>query len=127
MERLILPLPLLLLAASGCNDGLQRQPLYGTVTYEGQAVPRGTISFRPDRSRGGTGPAGFAQIVDGEFSTRESGKGAMAGPVEVVVEGYASADPFAPPLFRPHKTAMEISSANEEITIEVPKAEGSRR
>lgn len=121
MDRTATTVLFLLALTVGCDDSLQRQPLSGTVTYQQQPVPRGTISFRPDRTRGGKGPAGFAQIIDGEFSTRESGKGAMAGPIEVAIEGYASPDPYAPPLFPPHKMAMDISDENDRLEIEVPK------
>ncbi len=112
---------LLIVISAGCKDDGRTQ-LSGTVTYDDKPIPRGTISFRPDRSRGGAGPAGHARIVDGLFSTRDSGKGAIAGPIEVAVEGYASADAYAPPLFRPYRMTTEVTPGMESLEIAVPPA-----
>ncbi|QDS98485.1 hypothetical protein [Adhaeretor mobilis] len=108
--------------ALGCNDGgLERHDLYGKVTFKGEAVPFGTISFRPDRSKGGTGPAGFARILDGEYSTSSSGKGSVAGPVVVLIEGSAENKPLSPSLFPNYKTNIEVSGDSYEFDFNVPE------
>ena len=53
-HRLItgLALSTLVLTAFGCGDGLKvRYPVYGKVTYKGQPVPTGTVTFAPSTTR----------------------------------------------------------------------------
>ncbi len=110
------------ISAIGCSDGgVPRNNLAGTVTYEGKPVPAGRIMFRPDRSKGGKGPAGFAQIVDGKYDTSSSGKGAITGPVEVSIEGFVSNQPLAPAMFVPYKTTTDVSGDAEEVDFVVPE------
>ena len=109
----------------GCDDGgVKRHNLSGTVNFADQPIPYGKISFRPDRSKGGSGPAGHAEIRDGKYSTKKSGKGAVLGPVEVIIEGLTSDKPMAPPLFKPYKTTLTLSSDSRVQDFDVPKEVG---
>lgn len=92
----------------------------GNVTYKGEPVPAGQVRFEPDRSQGGTGPVGFANIVDGKYSTREFDKGPVAGPVRVSIEGVKSAEPFAPLLFPPYHTTVDLEDDKWDLDFEVP-------
>jgi hypothetical protein len=59
-------LGLALLGLSGCGSAEQRQPLSGTVTFQGSALPTGYVTFLTN-----TAPpqaAGGALIQDGKFS-----------------------------------------------------------
>ncbi|MEN1677993.1 MAG: hypothetical protein AAGJ46_00260 [Planctomycetota bacterium] len=117
----MLLLLVLLSVAVGCGrSGVDRISLRGKVSYNGQPVPAGQVRFEPDAKRGGSGPVGFATIVDGEYNTRRGGKGPTAGPVLVKVEGYATAKAFAPELFPRHTFKAEVSSDVNEIDFEVP-------
>lgn len=80
--------------ALGCGgDGTHR--VSGKVTFKGQPVPAGRVTFIPDSAKGNQGPTGYADITDGAYDTgAKGGKGAVTGPVNIVVEGY---DPNAPP------------------------------
>lgn len=112
----------LFLTLQGCwRGGVDRQDLSGKVSYKGEPVPYGAISFRPDRSKGGSGPAGFARIEDGEYSTRGSGRGAIAGPVKVMIEGAISKEPLAPALFPIYITDIDVSTDESEVDFEVPE------
>src|SRR5262245_6884959 len=43
--------------------------LKGKVTFKGQPVPAGYISFTPDATKGNQGSVKVAQIKDGEYDT----------------------------------------------------------
>ncbi len=78
------------ISIAGCgagNDGPPRYPLSGTVTFEGQPVPIGTIYFNPDGTQGNTGPGSAADIRDGKYET-PAGKGHVGGPMIIRVDGY---------------------------------------
>ena len=119
---------LLVAACTGCggSGGVERMTIRGSVTYSGQPVPAGKVRFEPDTRRGGSGPVGFARIVDGEFSTRGNGKGAVQGPMKVRIEGYVSAEPMAPPLFQPYIAEIEITKESREFDFEVPQREAKQ-
>lgn len=119
-RSLVAAAALITLAAAGCGDsGVKRHDLYGEVTFKGEPVPFGSIAFRPDRSKGGSGPSGFAQIIEGEYSTRQSGKGSVSGPVIVMIEGQVANKPLSPALFPAYKTNIDVS-AGSEVNFEVP-------
>jgi hypothetical protein len=73
-------------AISGCNETVDRPktvPVQGKVTYKGEPVPKGTITFQPDQ-----GQASVADIQpDGTFklSTFGSGDGAVPGHYKIWV------------------------------------------
>lgn len=81
---------LLFAAVPGCSseEGPARYHVSGTVTHRGQPVPVGVIQFMPDSSQGNSGPPGFADIKDGKFDTKLSGKGAIGGPHLVMVDAF---------------------------------------
>jgi len=79
-----------LISVSACrsDDGLGRVEVRGKVTYQGAAVERGMITFRPMKDA--KGPVAGAGIVDGKFLIPAE-KGPVAGPAEVEVK-IASVD-----------------------------------
>lgn len=81
----LLALGLVTTIGCGADDGLgQRYRVYGTVTYNGQPLPRGNISFAPDSA---TGRAASGVIVDGSYSltTLDPDDGALPGQYKVSV------------------------------------------
>ncbi len=74
---------LALLGATGCGGGDSGPPrlhLRGAITFDGQPIPVGTITFVPDAAKGNHGPAGNATIVNGNYSTEKDSKGIVGGP-----------------------------------------------
>ncbi len=72
----------------GCSDdGMgKRNPVSGTVKYNGQPVAKGRINFVP---KGGAGHGAHGEIVDGSFgsvTTLNPGDGAVAGEYTVTVD-----------------------------------------
>ncbi len=65
----------------GCNrsSGEKLYRVHGTVVFEGKPVPKGTLFFDPDGSKGGSGSQGFADIVDGKYDSATSGQGIKKG------------------------------------------------
>lgn len=123
----------------GCG-GDDTHQVKGTVTFNGKPLPGGKIYFFPDSTKGNSGQAGFADIVDGKFDTANlGGSGTMRGPTRVAIEGF---DPSAPPpapkkgefveagtmtlLFPRWETTIDIG-AEPEITIDVPLEATKRR
>jgi len=108
------------------DDGPTRFRVHGTVSYDGQPVPFGTITFEPDSSKGNSGPQGFATIKDGLFDTNSGdGKGGVGGPTiisvagtthEVVTEG--SPGRF---LFQDYQMKQELPEGESTLEISVPK------
>src|SRR4029079_12690139 len=75
--------------AAGCSDdgfGRQRYSVRGTVTYKGEKLARGQISFVPVPGASG-GQAASGQIEDGYYSlsTLTPGDGALPGRYKVTV------------------------------------------
>lgn len=85
---------LAMVSAGGCRGGTDpaaRVQLSGTAEYDGKPIPAGRIEFLPDVSKGNSGPAGYAEIVNGRYDTARQGKGAVAGPQIAVITGYSKA------------------------------------
>jgi hypothetical protein len=75
----------LAIAVPGCGDGLKpRYPVSGKVTYKGQPVPKGTVTFAP---ADGEGEGAFGQIIDGGYrlTTRTTNDGAVPGRYRVSI------------------------------------------
>ncbi len=72
--------------AGGCNDGrLERVPVSGTVSYDGQPVAQGTIRFTP--LKGQQVPLSAAPIKDGQY-TADSKGGVAVGEYRVEIEAF---------------------------------------
>lgn len=84
---------LLIGAISGCSESVERPrtfPVGGKVTYNGQPVPKGTVTFQPDRGD----PAVGEIQSDGTYqlSTFAKGDGAVPGHYKVFIVAN-TADP----------------------------------
>lgn len=106
----------------GGDDGVARIDTQGTITFEGQPLPKGRIVFEPDISSGSEGPQGYAEIENGEYDTRLTGKGPVPGPQIVTITGYdgnvvpagdgSEGSPLGAPLFNAWKTKYESPDAS---------------
>jgi len=84
----------------GCGDsGPRLVPVKGTVTVGGKALTRGSVSFRPDKSRDEKGtaePAGNIE-ADGTYTMYTNGRpGAPVGKYVVLVVSTGDLDPANP-------------------------------
>jgi len=69
------------LVVCGCADS-QRQPVEGTVTFDGSPLESGTIMFIPEQ--GTSGPTAGARIENGKFSIAPEGS-VFAGKFRVTI------------------------------------------
>jgi hypothetical protein len=72
----------LLAVAAGCgNPGPKLAPVRGTITYQGQRVPHGTVMFQPV-----DGPAATGDIKNGDYVLRtDTRDGAVLGKHRVTI------------------------------------------
>ncbi len=99
----------------GCGEGSTGVSLSGKVTFKENPVPAGKIYFQPDK--GNTGNEGFATITNGQYDTKENGRGASPGSNMVKIEGYDA--PGGNMLFK-HTILEDIAADQTTLDIEVP-------
>jgi hypothetical protein len=88
MRFAILPL-ICLLALAGCSSKPKPAQLSGMVTFKGQPVPAGYVSFTPDVEKGNKGQLRVFQIKDGAFdSAKEMPPGINPGGYYVRIAGF---------------------------------------
>ncbi|EAQ78567.1 hypothetical protein [Blastopirellula marina] len=122
------------LISLGCGsqtEGPLRFRVSGDITFQGNPIPAGLITFSPDAALGNSGPQGVARIRDGHFDTGfDGGKGVLSGPQIVKVigaDGETYTDdagiqaPEGKPLFAPWETKLEVLNEDIKIDWEVPQ------
>lgn len=132
LARLSLLSAIVVLLAGCGRSGVERISVSGTVTFRGQPVPSGIISFTPDAKKGNRGPQGVAKIADGHYTTNDHGKGSVSGPQVIEIRGYGGgggsgrADklPFSSgkPLFPTYYTEADVKPGGATLDFEVPDA-----
>jgi hypothetical protein len=120
---------LLIGATSGCTETIDRPktvPVQGKVTYKGEAVPKGSITFQPDQ-----GQPSVADIQpDGTYrlSTFGQGDGAVPGHYRVFViantadptkmpgssPGWTPPKDLVPPKYNKAETSGLETTVNED-------------
>ena len=114
----------LVLGCGGSSyDGPPRHSLQGNVTYNGQAVPSGSISFEPDTSKGGKGPGLMTEIRDGHYTT-PSDRGVVSGATIVHITGndgkVSATSESGTPLFEEFITSVDLPDTETTHDFEVP-------
>lgn len=126
----VLTVASILLGGAGCSrvtKGPPRHTVQGRVTFRGEPVPVGRISFEPDTAAGIDGPPGVAEIVNGRYET-DRRFGAITGRHVVRIEGYEAPgpEPLGPddalkPLFREYQTTVELPAEPSTQDFDVPE------
>ena len=128
MPRLSIVVLLLavLCGASGCEKKVQYYHVWGKITYQGQPIPAGSITFDPDIAGGVDGRQGFAMIKNGEYDTRiDDGRPTPGG--KYVARVYATDGipgperPNGKPLFPERLIPKELPKADGPLDIDVPR------
>jgi hypothetical protein len=115
----------LLAFAAGCGSGERVYDVSGAVNWNGQPVPAGIIFFDPDPMKGGSGPQGVANIVDGKYTTAVKGQGIRGGAYVIRITGYdgktANEAPLGQPLFNEYTVREELPAADTERDFDLPR------
>ena len=119
---------LALLLAGGCGDA-RRQSVEGTVTFEGQPLAEGHITFVPQGTT--HGPTAGTEIKDGHFSIdREKGSFAGTFRVEIVAAretGRSFVDPTTDETVTEREQYLPAKYNSEsELTAEIKEGEPNR-
>ncbi|WP_437221794.1 hypothetical protein SH661x_002481 [Planctomicrobium sp. SH661] len=130
--RLRIVLLLAVLSMTGCGAGNQEGPkrfvIRGDVNFNGVPVPKGSVLFAPDDSKGNSGPGTLVRIEEGRF-TMTRPQGVIGGPHVLTISGFDGVQPpgvFAPDgttLFPPYKLEKDLPASDSTITIDVPATE----
>ncbi|UUO08642.1 hypothetical protein M4951_10065 [Blastopirellula sp. J2-11] len=101
----------------------------GNVTFNGQPVSGGMIYFEPDVRAGNNGPQGFAEIIDGRYSTLKGGRGVKSGPNMVRIEEIQpiEGEKSRAMLFYEHHTEAVLTADNTEQDFEIPADTAKRK
>ncbi len=79
---------MLLLVLGGCESKPKLTEISGTVTFKGQPIPAGDVSFTPEVSVAG-GQLQMYMVKDGKYdSTQTPGMGLLPGKYKVRINGY---------------------------------------
>jgi len=107
----------LVLAGGSDTKGIK---VSGKVTFKGQAVATGNITFVPAAGKDSPGgQPGFAKIKDGSYSTGDRGsQGVVAGSNNVRIEGFDSAGKM---LFV-YTTSVDLPAESSTKDFDVPEA-----
>jgi hypothetical protein len=111
-----------LLSLAGCSKGPDLAQVTGAVTYKGQPLKEGTITFVPSDGRAATG-----KIVDGkitEVTSFEPGDGVPIGSHKVVIQSIPSAED----MYAPAKSAIPekySSLTNSGLSAEIKPGENT--
>jgi hypothetical protein len=115
-----------LVATAGCSRrsrGPARHAVSGRITFAGQPVPAGRISFEPDTTAGNAGPGGYGEIKAGRYTTYPD-MGTVGGPHIVIITGFdgvpAGELVDGRPLFREYRTTADLPPGRTTVDFDVP-------
>jgi hypothetical protein len=112
--------------AAGCSSPPEMAHLSGKVTFKGQPVPAGWISFTPEA---GKGPVKVCQIKDGVYdSSRENPPGIHPGKNLVKIAGFDGKKvPYwgqGKQIFNPVDEALDVPAGAATRDFVVPESAG---
>jgi hypothetical protein len=114
---------------SGCSSEPEPAQLSGKVTFKGQPVPAGWISFTPDSGAARGGQVKLLQIKDGAYDTaKESEPGLKPGSYLVHIEGFDGEKvPFygqGKQIFNPVDDAFTVPEGATTKDFVIPESAG---
>ena len=108
----------------GPSNGLNLARVRGKVTYKGEPLKYGSISFHPDESKGTTGPLAMGSInSDGSFilSTEVSGDGAIVGLHKVAILGLDPTPINSEAMPTPEEDPLKYLAAKTQAGLKAAK------
>ena len=110
---------------AGCGADEQLYDVSGTITFNGEPIPKGLIFFDPDPAKGTPGTQGFANIENGRFDTSVDGqgRGIRGGAYIIRISGFdgkvAAEAPFGQFLFPEHELTRELPAQKQTFDYDV--------
>jgi hypothetical protein len=118
------------LLTAGCSGSRAKKiQLSGKVTFNGQAVPAGYISFMPDASQGNKGEVRVVQIKDGAYdSSKEQSPGVYPGPSVVRIAGFDGKPrlpeyPQGKQIFNAHEVHETLTAGTKDFDVPASAAQ----
>jgi hypothetical protein len=108
---------------AGCSGSRPKTiQLSGKVTFKGQPVPAGYLSFLPDASQGGRGEVRVVQIKDGVYdSSREKNPGLYPGPTLIRIGGFDGKPlhrfPQGKQIFNPYEVHEIVAAGTKDFDV----------
>ncbi len=121
----------LLAAAWGCSSGPKTMHVWGTVTYDGQPVPQGTIIFVP--IEGTRGPSTGGDFTNGAYDLAAAVGPRSGGTYQVKIQAIARTGKTVPNVFKPGGPPLDLSRNyvpaiyNTQSTLKVTIADDPRQ
>jgi hypothetical protein len=115
----------LLVLGAGCSKQVKTGQLSGKVTFKGNPVPAGYISFLPDSSAGNLGKVKVVQIKDGAYNTaNETDPGIFPGPTVIRIAGFDGKPQKGfsqgKQIFNPHEIKAALADGTSTMDFTVP-------
>jgi hypothetical protein len=125
----------LLALAIGCSSKPKMSQLSGRVTFKGQPVPAGWISFTPDVAAGGLGKVKTLQIKDGVYDSskeapaaKDEPPGLFEGPYQIRIAGFdGNRIPFfgqGKQIFNPIEDKLKVPEGATTKDFVIPESAG---
>jgi hypothetical protein len=121
---------LVAILAVGCSgSGPRKVELSGKVTFKGQPVPAGFISFTPDFGQGNAGKeVRVVQIKDGGYdSSKEQNPGIYPGPTTIRIAGFDGKPiplfPQGKQIFNPHEIRDTLEGGTRDFDVPASAAD----
>ena len=117
---------LLVILLVGCGQSLATMCL--APSRSRAPIPKGTVLFQPDESKGCTGSAGIALIRDSKYDTAAGGTGVVGGPhlVRISSGRRKTIDSCLPTEFPCSRTTRQRLTAQGEFHARLRGVEGSK-
>jgi hypothetical protein len=116
--------------AAGCSGSeAKKVELSGKVTFKGQPVPAGYISFTPDVGQGNAGKeVRVVQIKDGVYdSSKEQKPGIYPGPTIVRIAGFDGKPlrlfPQGKQIFNPYELRETLDGGTKDFDVPASAAQ----
>jgi hypothetical protein len=113
----------ILVLAAGCSGAQAKKvQVSGKVTFKGQPVPAGYISFVPDASQGNKGETRVVVIKDGVYdSSKEQNPGVYPGPTLLRIAGFDGKPltlyPQGKQIFNPHELHETVAEGTKDYDV----------
>jgi hypothetical protein len=121
--QLAVPAAILALGAGCSGSEAKKVQLSGKVTFKGQPVPAGYISFTPESGKGNPGKeVRVVQIKDGVYdSSQEKDPGVYPGPTIIRIAGFDGKPlplfPQGKQIFNPHELRETVEGGTKDFDV----------